>query len=64
MPFGLPCKGGCQAVTVPTGSSATPDYDSFAAAYAAQNEKGLFNAWYNKPELLRLAGDVTGTALP
>jgi SAM-dependent methyltransferase len=36
------------------------DYDSFAAAYAAQNEKGLFNTWYNQPELLRLAGDVTG----
>lgn len=22
------------------------DYDDFAAAYAKQNEAGLFNAWY------------------
>ncbi len=36
------------------------DYDSFANAYAAENESSLFNAYYNKPELLRLAGDVSG----
>ncbi len=42
-------------------SVASPaDYDAFAAAYAAENEKSLFNAWYNRPELLRLAGDVGG----
>lgn len=36
------------------------DYDSFAAAYAAENEKNLFNAYYERPEMLRLAGDVDG----
>ena len=37
-----------------------PDYDHFAATYAAANDTGLFNAWYTRPEMLRLAGDVTG----
>lgn len=36
------------------------DYDDFAAAYAAENETSLFNAYYNRPEMLRLAGDVSG----
>lgn len=34
------------------------DYDAFAAAYAKQNETGLFNKWYEKPAMLRLAGEV------
>ena len=38
----------------------TTDYDSFAAAYAAENESGLFNAYYERPEMLRLAGEVAG----
>lgn len=43
-------------------SSATPtaDYDSFGAAYSARNENSLFNAYYERPETLRLAGDVAG----
>ncbi|TWE13328.1 class I SAM-dependent methyltransferase [Rudaeicoccus suwonensis] len=36
------------------------DYDCFAAAYAKQNETGLFNAYYEQPAMLRLAGDVSG----
>ncbi len=36
------------------------DYDSFAIAYAAENESGLFNAYYERPEMLRLAGEVSG----
>lgn len=36
------------------------DYDEFADAYAAANESGLFNAYYDRPEMLRLAGDVSG----
>lgn len=36
------------------------DYDDFAEAYVKQNETGLFNAWYEKPATLRLAGDVAG----
>ena len=42
--------------------SAAPvaDYDSFAAAYSASNETNLFNAYYARPEMIRLAGDVAG----
>lgn len=36
------------------------DYDSFAEAYAAENEASLNNAYYERPAVLRLAGDVTG----
>ena len=36
------------------------DYDAFAAAYALENETGLFNAWHERPEVVRLAGDVDG----
>jgi SAM-dependent methyltransferase len=44
-----------------TGRDAGPsDYDEFAEAYAQQNETGLFNAWYEKPAMLRLVGDVAG----
>ncbi|MCZ7436553.1 methyltransferase domain-containing protein [Micromonospora sp. WMMC241] len=38
----------------------TADYDNFADAYAAENENGLFNAYYERPAMLRLAGDVSG----
>lgn len=42
--------------------SAAPvaDYDSFAAAYSASNESNLFNAYYARPEMIRLTGDVAG----
>ncbi|NUT32680.1 MAG: class I SAM-dependent methyltransferase [Hamadaea sp.] len=36
------------------------DYDDFAAAYAAENDSGLFNAYYERPAMLSLAGDVSG----
>jgi SAM-dependent methyltransferase len=36
------------------------DYDSFAKAYSAENESNLFNAYYERPEMLRLVGDVRG----
>jgi SAM-dependent methyltransferase len=36
------------------------DYDSFAEAYAASNENNLLNAYYERPAMLALAGDVTG----
>lgn len=41
-------------------SPGAADYDAFAAAYAEANDRGLFHAWYARPELLRLAGDVDG----
>jgi SAM-dependent methyltransferase len=36
------------------------DYDSFAEAYAASNETNLVNAYYERPGMLALAGDVAG----
>ncbi|MCL7491509.1 class I SAM-dependent methyltransferase [Streptomyces sp. MCA2] len=36
------------------------DYDSFAEAYSADNENNLVNAYYARPAMLALAGDVAG----
>ncbi len=36
------------------------DYDSFANAYSTDNESSLFNAYYERPAMLHLAGDVSG----
>ncbi len=36
------------------------DYDSFATAYSVENESNLFNAYYERPEMLRLLGEVSG----
>lgn len=36
------------------------DYDDFAEAYAAETENSLENAYYTRPAILDLAGDVTG----
>ncbi|MFC7326566.1 class I SAM-dependent methyltransferase [Marinactinospora rubrisoli] len=36
------------------------DYDGFAEAYAADNENNLMNAYYERPAMLALAGDVSG----
>jgi SAM-dependent methyltransferase len=38
----------------------TNDYDSFAEAYAAENESNFANALYERPAVLALAGDVAG----
>ncbi|OMG52836.1 SAM-dependent methyltransferase [Tessaracoccus sp. ZS01] len=35
-------------------------YDDFAAAYAEENEASLLNAYYERPAMLGLAGDVRG----
>lgn len=38
-----------------------PDhYDAFAESYSAENEASLLNAWYERPAMLGLAGDVAG----
>lgn len=42
------------------GKAAANDYDSFAEAYSAVNEVSLFNAYYERPATLALAGDVVG----
>ncbi|NLU67759.1 methyltransferase domain-containing protein [Streptomyces sp. HNM0574] len=36
------------------------DYESFAAAYSAENENNLVNGYYARPAMVRLAGDVAG----
>ena len=49
---------------VPENSSAAAgrvtanNYDSFAEAYSADNEANLLNAYYERPAMLALAGDV------
>ncbi len=48
--------------SVPDGSApaAANDYDSFAEAYSAENETSLINAYYARPAILALAGEVAG----
>jgi SAM-dependent methyltransferase len=36
------------------------DYDTFGEAYTAENETSLINAYYARPAILDLAGDVVG----
>ena len=36
------------------------DYDAFAKAYSTANENNLLNAWYERPAMINLAGDVAG----
>ncbi|MFE2517595.1 class I SAM-dependent methyltransferase [Streptomyces mirabilis] len=36
------------------------DYDGFAEAYVAETENNLVNAYYARPAMLALAGDVAG----
>lgn len=36
------------------------DYDRFAELYAAETENNLVNAYYERPAMLALAGDVAG----
>jgi SAM-dependent methyltransferase len=38
-------------------------YDAFAESYARENEAGLFNAYYARPAILELAGDVAGRSI-
>ncbi|MGW6681185.1 class I SAM-dependent methyltransferase [[Kitasatospora] papulosa] len=40
--------------------SKTNDYNNFAEAYTAANETNLVNAYYERPAMLALAGDVAG----
>lgn len=36
------------------------NYDAFAAAYSAENDDSLANAYYERPAMLNLLGSVTG----
>src|SRR5258708_17955720 len=43
-----------------SGQSDASGYDDFAAAYAQDNETNVWNACYERPATLALAGDVGG----
>ncbi len=45
---------------LPADSAPANDYDSFAEAYTAENETSLMNAYYERPAVLELAGEVAG----
>src|SRR6185437_1066243 len=44
----------------PKGRAVASDYDSFGAAYTAETEDSLINAYYERPAILDLAGAVAG----
>ena len=48
------------AVAVAVDPPRVNDYDSFAEAYSSENETSLVNAYYERPAMLTLAGDVAG----
>lgn len=41
-------------------TSPVTDYDSFAQAYSRTNESSLLNAFYERPAMVDLAGDIDG----
>ncbi|ADH66762.1 class I SAM-dependent methyltransferase [Nocardiopsis dassonvillei] len=49
-----------QTPAQPTDPARANDYDGFAEAYAADNENNIQNAYYERPAMVALAGDVTG----
>ncbi|SUA81268.1 Malonyl-CoA O-methyltransferase BioC [Nocardia otitidiscaviarum] len=49
-----PVPAGHPIPTQPSG------YDTIADGYTAENETGLLHAYYNRPAILELAGDVAG----
>jgi len=55
---------GSTGLTSPSAMTADPpkvnDYNSFAEAYSAENETNLVNAYYERPAMLALAGEVAG----
>ncbi|MFF3314933.1 class I SAM-dependent methyltransferase [Streptomyces sp. NPDC003035] len=51
---------GPERLARPTDPAQVNDYDSFAEAYSAENENNLVNAYYERPAMVALAGDVAG----
>ncbi|WP_310718514.1 class I SAM-dependent methyltransferase [Streptomyces lydicus] len=49
-----------ESVARPADPVRANDYDSFAEAYSAETENNLVNAYYERPAMLALAGDVAG----
>jgi SAM-dependent methyltransferase len=46
--------------TVPADPPGVNDYDRLAVAYTAHSDAALLNAYYERPAILALAGDVAG----
>ncbi|MDP9460475.1 MAG: hypothetical protein M3Q22_09575 [Actinomycetota bacterium] len=42
------------------GERSARQYDAMASAYAADNDEGPFNAYYERPATIDLLGTVTG----
>jgi len=59
-----PAAGVSARLVSPSDALADPsrlnDYDSFAEAYSAETESNFINAYYARPAILALAGDVAG----
>ncbi|KPM50265.1 methyltransferase [Frankia sp. R43] len=49
-----------ESLTQPAEQARMNDYNSFAEAYSAETENSLVNAYYERPAMLALAGDVAG----
>ncbi|MCY9783819.1 methyltransferase domain-containing protein [Nocardiopsis sp. EMB25] len=49
-----------ETLAQPADPARANDYDSFAEAYAADNENNIQNAYYERPAMVALAADVTG----
>lgn len=49
--------------TAGPGRPGANDYDAFAAAYAEENDGSLANAFYERPAMLALAGEVAGRTI-
>jgi SAM-dependent methyltransferase len=49
-----------ETLAQPADPARVNDYDSFAEAYAAENENNLVNSYYERPAMMALAGDVAG----
>ncbi|MFC9227744.1 class I SAM-dependent methyltransferase [Streptomyces decoyicus] len=52
--------GTTESLAQPADPAQANDYESFAEAYSAENENNLLNAYYERPAMLALAGDVAG----
>ncbi|WP_282693937.1 class I SAM-dependent methyltransferase [Streptomyces sp. CC208A] len=49
-----------ESLAPPAEPARVNDYDDFAEAYATENEHSLVNAYYERPAMLALAGEVAG----
>ncbi|WP_203217340.1 class I SAM-dependent methyltransferase [Nocardia arthritidis] len=49
-----------EGTALPADPAPAYNYDGIAEGYTAENETSLLNAYYERPAVLELAGDVTG----